>query len=259
MPIAVSCPADKCRLRPPAAALLPPLPVATSTHASDLLFQLLHKGPTSLLHYRLPQDGGRPAGGTGAGGAAGPWRSAAHRGEQAKPAGPSSRFDTSIGGRNWREEEREGAPRRDAGRWGDGEQGGGGGRQFTEPHNPAWSDAPRGRGRGAADVDSWKPRGDGDGWRAGGGDTQGGSSWRSNDRWGGGAAGVLLMSHVVRVGKQARCCQVALRLCSRQTCLDIQLASKQLASKRCCCCCSGHAHRPRRRHLARRRLALWPL
>ena len=142
------------------------------------------------------QDGGRPSGGTGAAGAAGPWRSAAHRGEQAKPAAPASRFDTSIGGRNWREEEREGAPRRDAGRWGEGEHGGGG-RQFAEPHNPAWNDAPRGRGRGAADVDTWKPRGDGDGWRAGGGDAQGGSSWRSNDRWGGGAAGGLTVLQVM--------------------------------------------------------------
>lgn len=90
--------------------------------------------------------------------------------------------------------------RRDSGRWGEGaasEAGAGGSRTYAEPHNPAWIDVPaRGRGRGAGEVDSWKPReGQGSGgamseWRSGaGGDATGGSSsWRSNDRWGSGAA-----------------------------------------------------------------------
>lgn len=194
-----------CRARRVSGRLPPPPPCRR---------RLLRRGPPAgqlarlLLTCQQPpsadlQDGGRPAGGTGAAGAAGPWRSAAHRGEQPKPAGASSRFDTSIGGRNWREDEREGAPRRDAGRWGEGEHAGAG-RQFGEPHNPAWNDAPRGRGRGTGEVDSWKPRGEGDGWRAGGGDTQGSSSWRSNDRWGGGAAGALLCDWR-RVGLRGTC------------------------------------------------------
>lgn len=148
------------------------------------------------------QDGGRPAA-AGAAGAAGTWRSStAHRsdsqgrlGAGAGVAGAASRFDTTIGGRSWREDERDGAPpqRRDA-RWGDAPEPGGAaaGRPLAEPHNPAWNDAPArgGRGRGA-EVDSWKPRGEAAGgeWRAGGGAAEGGSSWRANDRWGGGAGG----------------------------------------------------------------------
>ena len=159
---------------------------------------LLRYCPSAALSHPCPchsclrQDGGRSTAAGGGGGAAGPWRSAAHRAEQPKPAAPASRFDTSIGGRNWRDDEREGGARRDAGRWGDGEHGGGG-RQFAEPHNPAGNDAPRGRGRGGADVARGPPRGGGgepDGWRAGGGgDAQGGGGWRANDRWGGGGGG----------------------------------------------------------------------
>ena len=206
------------------------------------------------------QDGGRPAGGTGAAGAAGPWRSAAHRVEQAKPAAPASRFDTSIGGRTWREEEREGAPRRDAGRWGDGEHGGGG-RQFAEPHNPAWNDAPRGRGRGAADVDSWKPRNDGDGWRAGGGDAQGGSSWRSNDRWGGGATGALMVLHVLD-GSSIESWAVSLMPCPGNLAWQADLpwmGNSYLINAADAAAMPLALHSPRRRHLARRRHPLRPL
>ena len=138
---------------------------------------------------RCLQDGGRPA---GAGAAAGPWRGgaasgAAHRADAAKLPAGGSRFDISIGGRNWREEEREPMQRRDGGRWGGG---GDDSRGFAEPQNPAWNDVPaRGRGRGGVEIDSWKARDGGAAveWRAGGGaaDQAGGAtgSWR-NDRWG---------------------------------------------------------------------------
>ncbi|KAL4426106.1 hypothetical protein ABPG77_002692 [Micractinium sp. CCAP 211/92] len=138
-------------------------------------------------------DGGRPAAAGSA--AAGPWRSAAPRSDAPSKLPPStSRFDTSIGGRSWREEEREPVARRDSGRWGDGggEAGGAAARAYAEPQNPAWNDAPRpGRGRGAGEVDSWKPRAAGAGagseWRSSTGDSNaGGGSWRSNDRWGAG-------------------------------------------------------------------------
>lgn len=141
----------------------------------------------------LPQDGGRPAAAGSA--AAGPWRSAAPRLDSSKLVTSSTRFDTSIGGRSWREDEREPVVRRDSGRWGDGgaEAGAAAGRAYAEPQNPAWNDAPRpGRGRGAGEVDSWKPRaaaaGAGNEWRSSTGDTgAGGGSWRTNDRWGAGS------------------------------------------------------------------------
>lgn len=139
------------------------------------------------------QDGGRPAAAGAA--ATGPWRSSATRSDSSSKLA-TSRFDTSIGGSRWREEEREPVQRRDNARWVEGgEAAGPAGRQYAEPQNPAWTDVPsRGRGR-VAEVDSWKPRErEGGEWRTGndgGGLGGGGGSWRNNDRWGGGAPGAL--------------------------------------------------------------------
>lgn len=200
-------PSPPFRSRP--AGMLPPLPPAEGT----ALYRLPHvvflldavrwmtiRSPVAV--DALPQDGGRPAAAGSA--AAGPWRSAAPRSDAPSKLPPStSRFDTSIGGRSWREEEREPVARRDSGRWGDGggEAGGAAARAYAEPQNPAWNDAPRpGRGRGAGEVDSWKPRAAGAGagseWRSSTGDSNaGGGSWRSNDRWGAGTgvAGAVLL------------------------------------------------------------------
>lgn len=163
------------------------------------------------------QDGGRPAA-AGAGGAAAPWRSSTSHRSDVQPrvgaAAASSRFDTSIGGRNWREEEREAAPppRRDA-RWGDGDPPAAS-RQYAEPHNPAWSDAPaRGRGRGV-EVDSWKLRNEPAAeWRGGVGGGETGGGWRTNDRWGGGggAPGACLGIARVLLVRYLSCCWAALR------------------------------------------------